>query len=78
MTIENFLCVLSKIFRARDYSEGYRPTGMDFSNSTNSTSTFTFEAERLKNHEIWVRSHPTDRLSLDGSMFYYLNPAIPK
>lgn len=53
------------------YSEGYRPAGIDFHFFTDDFPTSTFDSERIKNHEIWVRSTPTDRVSLDGSLFYY-------
>jgi len=53
------------------YSEGYRPGGIDFHIFSVPLPASTFDSERMKNHEIWMRSHPTDRLSLNASLFYY-------
>nr|VFJ51411.1 MAG: Outer membrane receptor proteins, mostly Fe transport [Candidatus Kentron sp. FW] len=53
------------------YSEGYRSGGMDFDIFVPAYTTSTFDSERMKNHEIWVRANPTSRLSLDASAFYY-------
>nr|VFJ73476.1 MAG: Outer membrane receptor proteins, mostly Fe transport [Candidatus Kentron sp. FW] len=52
------------------YSEGWRPGGVDFHMQGGQTT--TFDEERLKNHEIWVRANPLGRLSLNGSLFYYV------
>nr|VFJ73480.1 MAG: Outer membrane receptor proteins, mostly Fe transport [Candidatus Kentron sp. FW] len=52
------------------YSEGWRPGGVDFSNAQ-FKRTSTYDDERLKNHEIWVRGNPLGRLSINASAFYY-------
>nr|VFJ73482.1 MAG: Outer membrane receptor proteins, mostly Fe transport [Candidatus Kentron sp. FW] len=54
------------------YSEGWRPGGIDFSFSKDPLPITTFDSERLKNHEIWVRGNPLGRLSINGSVFYYV------
>nr|VFJ75177.1 MAG: Outer membrane receptor proteins, mostly Fe transport [Candidatus Kentron sp. FW] len=53
------------------YSEGYRPGGVDLYMTRPTIPITTFKDERLKNHEIWLRSNPADRLSLNASVFYY-------
>nr|VFJ59619.1 MAG: Outer membrane receptor proteins, mostly Fe transport [Candidatus Kentron sp. FW] len=53
------------------YSEGWRPGGVDIYHWRPTIPITTFDSERLKNHEIWVRSNPTERLRLNASVFYY-------
>ena len=54
------------------YSQGWRPGGIDLHPYIKPTiPKTTFDPERLKNHEIWVRSNPLDRLRINGSVFYY-------
>nr|VFJ73486.1 MAG: Outer membrane receptor proteins, mostly Fe transport [Candidatus Kentron sp. FW] len=53
------------------YSEGWRPGGIDMWHAQDPIPVTTFDDERLKNHEIWVRANPMERLSISGSVFYY-------
>nr|VFJ66877.1 MAG: Outer membrane receptor proteins, mostly Fe transport [Candidatus Kentron sp. FW] len=54
------------------YSKGWRPGGIDMWMVPPEMPVTVYDPEYLKNHEIWVRSNPTKRLSLNGSVFYYL------
>ncbi|MEM9843610.1 MAG: TonB-dependent receptor [Pseudomonadota bacterium] len=52
------------------YSEGFRPGGIDIDLFTGGVA--TFDGETLKQHEIWTRyADPAGRFELNGSVFAY-------
>lgn len=54
------------------YSEGYRPGGVDVDLQPPVAGTNTFEGETLRQHEVWARyTDPAGRFNLDGAVFFY-------
>ncbi|MEO1612022.1 MAG: TonB-dependent receptor, partial [Pseudomonadota bacterium] len=54
------------------YTEGYRPGGIDFDLFDPAAGIVTYDSERLRQHEIYGRARlMDDRLSIGASIFYY-------